>query len=345
MESVNGPGQPGDTPRSLVEAPGVGESFALAHSRPPRRWARIVLVTALALLLTAGGFFVLTRPRGPDVALALGFRDGATYRYRMTMSMDGTLEVPLAEVPLDGEFSQTIAYHVVSVEPDGAATIDVEVEDVEGAFAGQSVPEPTMGVAVRMVIGPDGRLLELDGRPLPEALQQAWSDPTGSGGLPGMQQFPLLPNDPVGPGDEWVKDIDQPVPFGVGAWTVHSENEFVRYEDLGGVQAAVIESDITSPIDWAIDLREVAEVADEFGSRKVSAEDFEGMPTRISYRGDLEQEQRVWLDPDRRELLRTEATAEFDITTRAEGGEGFGALLGALAARFVGEMELTMERL
>lgn len=323
---------------------GGDDQFVLAAPRRGRRRARVAMVGALAILLTAGGSFLMTRPRGPDVALAFDFREGTTYRYRMSMSVDGTVEAPLVEMPMVGELSETVAYHVVSVEPDGTATIDVSVEDVEGAFAGQPVPETT-DLEVRMRVAPDGGLLEVDGTPVPAAMQQAWSDPTGSGGLPGMQSFPLLPDRPVGPGDEWVKDIDQPLPFGQGSVRLHSENEFVRYEDVGEIRAAVIESDISSPIDWTIDLTEFADFADRVGGERVTAEEFKGLPTSISYEGEVEQEQTTWLDPNRGEVLRSELTGEFDVTTRAEGGEGFGALLGAVATRFVGEMEVTTERL
>ena len=308
---------------------------------PHRRW-RVAVVIGLVVALTAGGL-LLTRPQGPDVALALGFEEGATYRYRVTMSIDGTVDTPLAELPMVGELSETVAYEVVELAPDGAATIDVSVEDVSGSFSGRPIP-PATDVEMRMVIGPDGELREVDGEPVPEALGQGWADPSGSGGLPGMQSFPLLPDGPVGPGDEWVKDVEQPLPFGEGLVSVHSENEFVRYEDVGPIRTAVIESAITSPIDWTIDLAELAELGaqvDDGGGLT----DLEGLPSTISYRGEVAQDQTTWLDPDRGEIVRSELAGEFDITTRARGGQGFGALVGALPVRMIGEVHLTMERL
>ncbi|MGH2764803.1 MAG: hypothetical protein ACRDKA_02655 [Actinomycetota bacterium] len=327
----------------MTNAPGEESGVATAVPPTRRRRGRIALTVALAIALTAGGSFLLTRPRGPDVALALEFREGATYRYRLTMSFDGTLELPLVEMPMVGKLSETIVYHVLSVEPDGAATIDLSVEEVEGSVAGQPVPDVT-DLDIRMVIAPDGSVREVDGTPVPAALQQAWSDPTGSGGLPGMQSFPFLPEGPVGPGDEWVKDIEQPLPFGQGEVAVHAENEFARYEDVGSIRAAVIESEISSPIDWSIDLAEAAELAVEVGGSETTPEELEGLPDRISYRGDVLQDQTTWLDPSRGEVLRTELNGEFDITTRAEGGKGFGALLSALPVHFVGDMDVTMER-
>jgi hypothetical protein len=157
-----------------------------------------------------------------------------------------------------------------------------------------------------------------------------------------MQSFPLLPEGPVGPGDEWEKDVEQPLPFGDGEIRIHSENEFVRYEDVGGVRTAVIESAITSPIDWTIDL---AELGDELDNSGTSFVDVEGLPSSVLYRGQVEQDQTTWLDPDRGEVVRSELSGEFDITTRAEGGEGVGVLFGALAVGMAGEMQVTMERL
>lgn len=286
---------------------------------------------------------MLTRPRGPDVALALGFEEGTTYRYRVTMSFDGTVDA-LVELPMDGRVEENVAYHVVEVAPDGAATVDVSVEDVSGSFAGQPLP-PASDMELRMVIGPDGGLREIDGQPVPEALGQGWADPSGSGGLPGMQSFPFLPDEPVGPGDEWVRDVDQPVPFGEGRIQVHSENEFVRYEDVGSVRTAVIESEISSPMDWTIDLSELAEFGEELETSDGGFVDVEGLPSTISYRGDVSQDQTTWLDPDRGEMVRSELSGEFDVTIRASGGEGLGALAAAIPMRMVGEMQVTMDRI
>lgn len=317
---------------------------AAPAASPSRRPWRIVILVALVVALTGAGFFVLTRPRGPDVALAFGFEEGDTSRYRVTMSMDGTIDTALADLPLVGELAETVSYHVMDVAGDGAATIDVGVESVSGSFSGQPLPAST-DLEIRMVIGPDGQLREIDGEPVPEALQGGWTDPSGTGGLPGMQSFPLLPDGPVGPGDEWVKDVEQPLPFGVGEIRLHSENEFVRYEEVGAVRTAVIESAITSPIDWTIDLAELAELGDQLEEPDTSLAEVEGLPTSVSYRGDVEQDQVTWLDPDRGEVVRSELSGTFDITTRAEGGEGVGALFGALAVRMAGEMQVTMERL
>jgi hypothetical protein len=323
--------------------PTAGAEAPLAAPPGSRRW-RVVLVAVLTLALTAGGFFLLTRPRGPDIALALGFEEGTTYRYRMTMSFDGTVDTALAELPMTGEIRQTVAYDVVDVAEDGAATIDVRVEDANGSFAGQPIP-PSPAAEIRMVVGPDGGLRELDGEPVPEALQGGLADPTGTGGLPGMQSFPLLPDEPVGPGDEWEKDVEQPLPFGEGDIRLLSENEFVRYEDIGTVRAAVIESAITSPIDWTIDLAELAELGAQVDAAGGGFVDIEGLPRSISYDGEVVQDQTTWLDPERGEIVRSELSGQFDITTRAHGGEGLGALAAAVPVRMAGEMGLTMERL
>ena len=312
---------------------------------PPRRrpWRSIVVIL-LAAALTAGGFWFLTRPRGPDVALALGFEEGDTYRYRLTMVTDGTIDTALVDLPMDGDVTQTVTYHVVEVAADGAATIEVGIDEVKGSFAGQEIPV-TEQMRVRMVIGPDGELREVDGRPVPEALQQGWADPTGAGGLPGMQSFPLLPDGPVGPGDEWVKEVVHPLPFGDGEVRLHAENEFVRYDDIGQVRAAVIESEITSPIDWTIDVAELAELGKQFDGSGEGFAEIEEMPTTIAYRGQVLQDQTTWLDPDRGEMVRSELSGEFDITTRTRGGRGIGALVSAVPVRMYGEMQVTMERI
>jgi hypothetical protein len=319
-----------------------GAEAPVAAPRRGRPW-RVAVVVGLAAALTAGGIVLLTRPRGPDVALALGFEEGTTYRYRMTMSFDGTVDSALAELPMTGEIEQTIAYDVVEVADDGAATIDVRIEDASGVLSGQPVP-PTGDQEVRMVVEADGSLREVDGEPVPDALQGGFADPSGTGGLPGMQSFPLLPDEPVGPGDEWVKDLEQPLPFGQGAIRVHSENEFVDYEDVDGTRTAVIDSAVTSPIDWTIDLAELAELGDRLDQGSGIA-DVEGLPTSISYLGEVVQDQTTWLDVERGEIVRSELAGEFDITTRAEGGQGLGALAAAVPVRMAGEMGLTMERL
>src|SRR4249920_3582478 len=81
---------------------------------PPRRTRRGALALALAVLLVAGvGGWVVLAGRGD--ALALAFVPGASWHYRMTMSMHGVMEASDRSVPYDVVMAGAVELRVRSV--------------------------------------------------------------------------------------------------------------------------------------------------------------------------------------------------------------------------------------
>jgi hypothetical protein len=127
---------------------------------PKRHTALIVGIAGALLVIGAAVAIFLFRSGGSGEAVALSYslEEGATRSYRMTMSMDGTVDAMAQQVPLDIEIGATVTQEVISVDDQGVATVEMRVEDlqVDSALlgAGTDLPQPK---PVRMKIHPDGR--------------------------------------------------------------------------------------------------------------------------------------------------------------------------------------------
>jgi len=179
----------------------------------------------LALVARVLGF-VLTRGEGE--ALALKFRQGRDYRYHLEMTLQGTLSSSQSG-PAE-PFSETIdikfAMHVLSVDQQGTATIDLEQEEGEVSVNGEHQTSPN-DFRSRIRITKDGKFIADDG---------GLSAVGGASGLsvPGFDQFtPLLPDHAVYTGDAWSKDFDRPFPLGEGVIHYATRN---RLDPSGGQQ-------------------------------------------------------------------------------------------------------------
>src|SRR5947208_2294735 len=75
-------------------------------------------------------------------------------------------------------------------------------------------------------------------------------------GVPGIDQIlPLLPNSPVAVGARWSKSFDQTNPFGKGAIHYDTTSTFLRFEQVNGARAAVVQTAAALPIDLSISER------------------------------------------------------------------------------------------
>jgi hypothetical protein len=237
------------------------------------------------------------------------------------------------------DVKQVIGWKVLSVDDAGTATIEVTVSDMSGTLNGTEVPSaPSPPIEIR--IAADGRVLSAGGLSLGGAGQ------TQGFGFPGMGQLtPILPDDgdAVSVGDTWDKEFSQDFPFGEGTIDFSATSTYVRNETVNGREAAVIQTQMTVPIDATLDL---AELVDALGPEITGATGAAGLDQlgdgSIAYLGRGTFTQTSFVDLDARELLKTQSRGRFDISMTLEGIPGLpeGSVEMSFAGSFTQGLEL-----
>jgi hypothetical protein len=309
---------------------------------PRRRRGMTVVAVAVVLAVVAGLVaFAITRSDTAEAQpLALSFTQGQERTYDVHQTMDATISSPLfGDQALSMDVTQVIGWKVVSVDDAGTATIEVTVSDMSGTLNGTEVPSaPAPPIEIR--IAADGRVLSAGGLSLGGAGQ------TQGFGFPGMGQLtPILPDegDAVSVGDTWDKEFSQDFPFGEGTIDFSATSNYVRNETVNGREAAVIETQMTVPIDATLDL---AELVDALGPEITGATGATGLEQlgdgSIAYRGRGTFTQTSFVDLDARELLKTQSRGRFDISMTLEGIPGLaeGPVEMSFAGSFTQGLEL-----
>ncbi|HEV3474115.1 MAG TPA: hypothetical protein VG602_01960 [Actinomycetota bacterium] len=293
------------------------------HARPRRGF--LILTAAGTALVLAAGAFVVSRPEPAGAALVLGFQEGETQRYRLTASMDSTMELgPGQVVPVQASVTETIEMRVVGVDAEGHATVDFHLLSFHGQAQGQRL-EPPQRKQFRMVLADDGRILET-------AAGLAYVSLEGEPG--NAPCFPLLPDHPVNPGDRWDVEHRQRLPQGMGHMKVHALSEFIDYDETVGARTALIESKIVATIDAEFDSADLRRFTNAPGEVPAGIE--------ASSFGQVDVSQTVWLDTNGGDVVRGYATADFQLTLRMTGGTG---PTGSETGHLFGQMQLQLDRL
>jgi hypothetical protein len=275
----------------------------------PLRGARAILLACLLVALVAvGAAFALSH--GDRTRLAVRFQPGQSLRYRLTAEYVGTQASPpgliSSPTPFHQTVSETLIWRVASVGRDGTAVIDVQLAGL--TLNGSPSAAPVLGSRVRLVVATDGRVLSA-------------FDPGILAGpsFPGLDQvLPVLPAGAVAvrPGAAWHRSFNQGFALGAGLLPYAASGRFLRLESDGGARAAVIRTDVSSPIRASLDLsRALAFAGKPVGPPPVPLAQ---SPT-ISYDGTVKGGQTSWLDPADGLLLRTEAVIRFDMTMDFQG--------------------------
>ena len=308
------------TPPTGIQA----DSFQAGPAPKPRRTGLVVgtLVVVLAVIAGIVGFTVLG---GEDESanaqpLALSFTPGQSETYTMHMTMDGTMsagELLGGDQPITMDVTQVVTWETTTVDDEGVATITVTVDEMSGSVNGIAIPSDASATPpMEIQVTSDGRILSAGG------MSFAGIEQTGGASFPGMGQMtPMLPDEPVAPGDTWTEDFSQEVPFGEGTIEFTSTSTLERYEDVDGVNAAVITTEFTVPMDFTLDFDELlATIAGD-----------EGLPTgatglagaQIAYGGEGSFTQTAWVDVEEGEMLRSTSAGSFDMTIAFTGVELF----------------------
>jgi len=207
----------------------------MLQSIPPR--VRRLLTAALLLAACGGDVQAAT--------LAIKYRTGDQETYHVHQVFTAALAGAAGQVkPLTFDLRAVETTRVTAVAADGSATLEVQLLDTTGTSNGQQLP-PLGTQSYQLQVGADGRIL---GGGASAAGTSAVSIPSAD------QSFSILPDRKVKPGDGWTRDFERPNPLGASSLKVHSENRFLRYEQLDGVQAAVVESKLTTPVDQQVTL-------------------------------------------------------------------------------------------
>jgi hypothetical protein len=297
---------------------------------PRRPRGKILVAIGVVLALMLGSYFYLSLNRSSaGTALAFSLSPGRSLRYGLHMTMNGKLAFQQRTVPFTMDLNETIAWKVQSVDPQGVATVDVQINGVSGKVGGISLPAMN-GLHSKIRLARDGRILT--------AGVFAPAGGNSFSQLPGTDQFtPLLPDHPVKPGDTWSKSFDQAFPFGSGALTYSTLNTFERYENVDGVRTAVIRTVMTVPLNLSLDFRKIM---------AISGQDHlipRGSNPTVGYNGKVSFTQTAWFDPSKGEMVKGSALGRFDLTMRFRGfPASMGQPQGPLV--FAGTMSLKVDR-
>jgi len=312
---VSEPSPPQPRPFSLPPAPAQDDSWQ-ASAPPPRSRRPIAMagVLALALVLGAATWALIGSRQpgadGPPTTLALAFDRGQAATYDIHLTMDGTVEGGQVSQPLTMNVNESVGWRVVRVAPDGTATVRVGVKGVSGSVNAMPVPPGQAERSTTLRITPTGQIVDANG------LSFGSTGASGLGGFPGMDQVtPILPDHSVAPGDSWDKHYSQSMPFGDEKIEYTAHSTFERYEDVGGVHAAVVTTDYTIPLDFSLDLGELAKALGGRDDVPVSG----GDGLKITYGGQGSFTQTSWLDLKARALVKTSSAGEFDMTIAFPG--------------------------
>lgn len=315
---------PPPPPPPAPEASPVTDAWSARTPHARRRPLGMIVGAIVVVVVLVSGFVAFTSLGGDEQSasaqpLSLVFTEGERRTYTIHMTMDGQIEggeTLGGSQPLQMDMTETMTWKVVSVDPEGIATVRVTIDEVSGSVNGIEMPSDAGAdmPSIDMQIAPDGRVLTAGG------LSFAGFDQTGGAGFPGMGQMtPLLPDGPVEPGDSWTEEFSQDVPFGEGTIEYTATNTLERYEDVDGVEAAVVSSHYTVPVDFRIDFGKLLESMG--GAEGITGTT--GMSeASIAYGGEGSFVMTSWIAREAKEMLKMSSSGSFDMTMTFEGVPG-----------------------
>jgi len=258
--------------------------------------------------------------------LSLGYKAGDSFKYRLHATVDYTVAVQGMTVPLKLDVTGDETATVKSVDSSGTADVKLAIANVtlKSALGGTTnTTTSDKAIDAELQIASDGRIVSVNGNAL------------GSGGLPGLSPGGLisaiLPDGPVKPGDRWTKTFDQANPKGTGNVHVTTKNEYARDENVSGVSAAVVESNITSAINLTFDVSALgsrgAGLTLPGGASGAAARSIKS----VTVTGTATSDVTSWIDTSARRLVKSHSTGTLDGTitlTMAPGATASPGLTG-----------------
>ena len=317
MSQTSTPGHP-----TLPPPPGGPQATPEPQHR--RRWIVPVAIGVVVLLIAGVAWFAINRGDTAEAQpLALSFTQGQEQTYAIHTTMDAQMSSDaFGDQSLQMDLSETVGWKVTSVDEDRAATIEVTVSDLSGSLNGEPVPTEEIP-PLEMKIAADGRVLSAGG------IAFGGSRDTQGFGFPGMEQLtPILPDagEKVSVGDSWEKTFSQDFPFGDGTVEFTASSTYARNETVDGREAAVIQTELSVPLDLTISLSELLKALgpELSGATGPGGHLGELADASIAYDGHGSLSQTSWVDLEAKELLKTESDGDFDIDLGFQGIPGIG---------------------
>jgi hypothetical protein len=291
-------GRPADT----------SSTFAFGDAAPADRsgLAKIAGVVVLVVALVAGSFVILTnRNQASGAPVRISLQDGVTYRYRLFVSMNGSVSAAGASQPFDVSAVEDVSWKVTGHDANGVATVQATVATqsmrVHGRTAGRM---PVQRITFH--VAPDGSVVAADGVTL-------FTGGSPQASFPGSDQIlPMLPSHPVKLGDSWKTSSDQQLPYGLGTLHLSSTNYFIRRDTVRGRSTMVITGETDVPVDFHIDPSQLHDLG-------VSGLNVSGssLPS-VTMSGQTKVNVTAWFDPGRGELVKSSASGHVDVVTKFE---------------------------
>jgi hypothetical protein len=253
--------------------------------------------------------------------IALAYKAGDTYKYTLHAGFKYTIGAQGVTIPFDLDVSAKETMTVKSVDATGTADVSIAVTDgstrmtLNGTTTSTTT---TSSSSVEMKIGPDGRIVSINGSTF------------GNDSLPGLTGSQgglvtaILPDKPVKPGDTWSKTYDQPNPFGAGTINATSNNRYLRDEKVGSVNTAVVESKINSTFNMTVDL---SSMAGQSGTPLFPTGGATGLQG-ITVTGTGVTDITSWIDGSAHRVVKTRSTGTLDATLALNVAAGSTAVPG-----------------
>jgi hypothetical protein len=233
--------------------------------------------------------------------LSFAYTKGAQHTYKLQMSLDEVADLGGITQPIKFDMTATEKETVQSVDSNGVADLRIEMSDVsfKSTVNGQTTTSTTTVPASEIKVGADGHVQSVNG------LSFSGGSPFGAVGSSGTNTA-IFPDHPVKPGDSWTKDYDQTNPFGTGTVHISSSSKYLRDEAVNGTQAAVVQSNVTTPMDMTIDFAKLSQLSGQQTTIPIAG--LTGMSIKGNQVGDV----TTWLDAKGHRMLKTKTSNKID---------------------------------
>lgn len=269
--------------------------------------------------------------------ISLAYKKGDTYKYALHFVLNYTVGVQTMSIPLNLDLSGKETMKVNSVDTNGVADATITVSDLtaKAEVNGTTNTTTTASTTVDVKIGPDGRIISVNGN----AMGSSGSFPGMSGTDSGLVTA-ILPDNPVKPGDTWTKSYDEAGLMGsTGTLHVTTDNKYLRDEKVSNTDSAVVESKINATIDLTFDMSALA------GSGGTSLFPTGGSGSSIqgmNMKGTTTSDVTSWIDSSARHIVKSHSTGTIDATLdfKMAAGQTMPGLTGPIT--FKGKQTLDM---
>ncbi len=191
---------------------------------------------------------VTAAPAASGATLRFKFVPGETRRYKMNMTMTGTILTGQsgAGIPMNTIMEMVMRQTVKSVRPsDGAATMSTQIETVEMSMSGKAIAMPEAQIAkmkqpTTTLMLPTGKILSVDAAALP-ASAISGIDPSSA-----MKASLAFPDLPVKVGDHWNGSLN------LGGVNVLYASSLAGINTEGGADQATINQTLSGDINMTV---------------------------------------------------------------------------------------------